>query len=1629
MKTVSKAFLCLLFLVCMTFSILPPAYAAMNDYCITPPFIVGGVTPNLLLTIDNSASMFDLAYVDKGSTTRTPYYCYDQTYNFGNHYVGYFKDWYHYYEYDFPDDATDHCGGDCFYEVSAPTWSGCSKYINGTLCINGTNLDNTTTPKTVTRFVAEGNYLNWLSSSKMDVEKWVLTGGKSTQTGGNWYLLPESRGCVGRGFVKEAITAQNFQEYTPCPATCPAASGGAFNCDPCDPNTSLKISFRVKGPPDPYNSSAVSQGGQTYIDIFAGTSYNQAICQHAVDVITADANHDGVPDYNHLVWRNAVADCLASLVGADTTVETKEKVVFQQSVQECWQYWRTTPHSVGDPDAANTVKNQCPEVLKRCSLDSTKTCTKDSQCAPGTCIYYSPATISVGSPGLLCSQTYAGSCATVLPGSVTWGSNDCIIAAHNAFCGAMGVPPVVDPTNDPSVSSTYDNLPALIADLGIQAQLDQPVKTLTVKLRDTTEPRGLLQDFSGLLRFGVMTFNYNGTPTECVLSGSGITCPKNCSITTSKTCTINLDCPATESCVSSPGNLDGAKVVYHIRNYCSSAATLCNADSDCPAGETCTGIRPVGDHMTADSLLKTIDDIRAATWTPFSEAFYNAIGYFANARSGDTYGAYLRINPGDFDETKPPSQYACQKNNILLITDGMSTADLNSSAINLVSSYNDGDGQINTAISATCPKFAGTRNLDDLAWLAKHRNIKNFTQTPAVSDTELNRKTVTTYVVNNGAVSSEPGECNPDTLLSQTALNGCGTATGCYQKADDPTQLYNALRNAFQNISGAAASGTAASVLATGEGSGANLVQALFYPELTVSGTTVTWSGSLKNMWYFIDPRLGNSSIRADSDSDKELELTNDDIVHFRFDQADNITKADLYRDADGDGIKDSGSPYSSVYFENVKSIWEASGRLWSTSPADRTIYTTTDGATRILFNTPLTDTSPLISLLQAGTNRLLAERIISYVRGTDYNSKFCSSTVSTACTVSADCPAGEECINYRNRTVTISGTPNTLKLGDVINSTPRIASWVPLNTYYDTYKDRTYKDFTQKSTYTNRGTVFVGANDGMIHAFYLGKLSLFDEKNRKASITDPAGIGLGKEQWAFVPKNMLPYLRYMADTSYCHLYYVDATPYLFDASIDIPAGCSGSYWDCTKTADSWKTLLIGSMRFGGACKDPTDSNSDGRADSCTKDLNQDSSITNDDCVITPSSGVGYSSYFALDITDPMNPQVMWEFSHPNLGFSSSGPAIVRIGDKSKNGRWFVVIGSGPTGPIDKTTHQMKGYSDQNLRVFILDLKGPSSGTWTLNTDYWVKDSGLQNAFTGSMINAPIDLDQNNPASSSYYQDDALYFGYTRAENNPITTSTKWNVGGVLRLFTKNNLTDPGSQWALSRVIPTSLSSIGPVTSAIAKLQNYSTGKLYLFFGTGRYYFKIADNIDDPTSARSLYGVVEPCYSTSGLDLTCTDSVSRTDLGDADAGAASDDDGWYITLDSCTDASGNTVLCSAASALYKTERNVTDPLATTIGAVFFTTTKPSANVCEFGGASHLWAVKYDTGGTVASKLRGRALMQVSTGSIEEVDLKTAFTRRGNRQGALVQGVPPTGTPPGIILPAKPMNKILHIREK
>jgi type IV pilus assembly protein PilY1 len=517
---------------------------------------------------------------------------------------------------------------------------------------------------------------------------------------------------------------------------------------------------------------------------------------------------------------------------------------------------------------------------------------------------------------------------------------------------------------------------------------------------------------------------------------------------------------------------------------------------------------------------------------------------------------------------------------------------------------------------------------------------------------------------------------------------------------------------------------------------------------------------------------------------------------------------------------------------------------------------------------------------------------------------------------------------------------------------------------------------------------VFAGGNDGMLHAFKLGNLEIVNEQYLKARLT---GTDIGKEMWAFIPKNVLPYLKYIADPEYCHTYSVDLPTYIFDASINGDPGDD-------KTVNSWRTILIGGMRFGGASK--------------PKNVTCATDTPNSVCAPVEVSGssVGYSSYFALDVTDQNNPQLLWEFSDPELGFTTTGPAVVRIGDVYKNGSWFVILGSGPTGPIDTTDTQFLGRSDQNLKLFVLDLK---TGSLLKKID-----TGIQYAFAGSMFNSTNDTDLN-------YKDDAIYIGYVKK------TGTTWTDGGVGRLFTKES-TDT-AKWTWSKVID----GIGPVTAAVARLKNKNTNTLWLYFGTGRYYFIQSSTVDDADNQRTLFGIKEPCFSSAGLNPDCTTTLIAGDLTDVtDINNVPDPidtenasfKGWYISLD----ASGNYAYLEGSTSVtrsYKAERMITDPLATTTGIVFFTTFKPYSDECAIGGKTFLWAALYNTGGAGGNLLKGIALIQVSTAAIEQIDLSSAFSQKGGRCSAAMEGVPPTAQGLSLITMPPPIKRVIHIRER
>ncbi|MBT2335954.1 hypothetical protein J7E49_18800 [Variovorax paradoxus] len=116
--------------------------------------------------------------------------------------------------------------------------------------------------------------------------------------------------------------------------------------------------------------------------------------------------------------------------------------------------------------------------------------------------------------------------------------------------------------------------------------------------------------------------------------------------------------------------------------------------------------------------------------------------------------------------------------------------------------------------------------------------------------------------------------------------------------------------------------------------------------------------------------------------------------------------------------------------------------------------------------------------------------------------------------------------------------------LGDIINGAPAYVGKPPF-----TYSDTGYTSFVVANK-DRKPMVYVGANDGMLHAFSAG------------------GTDAGTERWAYVPNIVMPEMYRLADTGYesRHRYFVDGAPVIGDI----------------KVGSVWKTILVGGLNKGG---------------------------------------------------------------------------------------------------------------------------------------------------------------------------------------------------------------------------------------------------------------------------------------------------------------------------------------------------------------------------------------------------------------------------------------------------------------
>ncbi len=190
-------------------------------------------------------------------------------------------------------------------------------------------------------------------------------------------------------------------------------------------------------------------------------------------------------------------------------------------------------------------------------------------------------------------------------------------------------------------------------------------------------------------------------------------------------------------------------------------------------------------------------------------------------------------------------------------------------------------------------------------------------------------------------------------------------------------------------------------------------------------------------------------------------------------------------------------------------------------------------------------------------------------------------------------------------------------KLGDIINSSP-VYVGKPVFDYPDTLESVTYSSFVAAQA-GRQATVYVGANDGMLHAFR---------------------ADTGIETLAYVPNlvyanatspNNLSLLSYKF---YSHRYYVDGAPTMGDVFI----------------GGAWRTVLVGGLRKGGQGYYALD-------------------IT-DPAGFAESSADQIAKWEFPDLTS-VSPDMV--FARNNMGYSYSQPAIFKMA----SGQWAAVFGNG----------------------------------------------------------------------------------------------------------------------------------------------------------------------------------------------------------------------------------------------------------------------------------------------------------------------------------------------------------------
>ncbi len=878
--------------------------------------------------------------------------------------------------------------------------------------------------------------------------------------------------------------------------------------------------------------------------------------------------------------------------------------------------------------------------------------------------------------------------------------------------------------------------------------------------------------------------------------------------------------------------------------------------------------------------------------------------------------------------------------------------------------------------------------------------------------------------------------CEWDKVVNATGDSGRDNIPDTYFESSDVAEMKDKLAQALTSILNRSTSGTSLSVLATSTTGEGALYQSFFFPKVTEGLVNVYWLGYTQAL--FLDT-FGN--LREDTNGDGRLVYKEDYIVRTRFDSATNEVKADLFQDTspspDGDGVVDTPStPTSTVDLKDIKPIWEAGKKLAQRdlTALPRKILTWLD-----LDNDGIVDAGEELEFKHSSPDN--SAQIKPYVR---------AATAAESVDI-IKWIRGETVAGYRNRELTVGGTANTTwRYGDTIHSTPTVVG-SPRERFDVLYGDLSYSAYFQ--AYKDRRQVaYVGANDGMLHAFNVGFYNAGDDPSTATKVehgwfttqrlTAPFVTNtpaIGHELWAFIPQELLPQLKFLTQGDYQHVYYVDQKPKITDARIFCGGGAAGDPTspNCVNGQASashpsgWGTILIGSFRLGGSCLN------------CTTGVATDLSVTADfnydgDTVDAGDTRKFRSAYFVLDITDPeLDPKLLLTFTDPGLGLTLGYPTMVRLrpsgGDKTQNSdaRWFLVAGSGPTS-YDVS-------SIQTGKVFVVDLIKYAAAR-TLNTTYYVFSTpntcgaaspNSECAVIGNIVTVDTDFD---------YRGDILYFGTMTCNSAAApcngTASPAWK-GRLYRLTTGSSAnpalgteTDPCG-WGIGAACvrtPSILlndfsctgacvgaTKVGPV-SASPNVAQDDGNRIWVYWGTGRYFSSTIDKTNADT--QHFFGVkdmvpISSCTQSTATnceekDLVNVSSAEICVLGTNDGSGTCQPDDQVKNVagaDGFDSSSGtaNTLqgLIQSKDGWFTTlpdarERAISPP--TIIGGlVFFPTFVPENDICSTTGSSFLYALYYKSGTAYKESVIGTETVGANT----NVKRRSAISDPGIASGVAV----------------------------